>query len=394
MAETQKQESRAAAATMKAIDAGKLEKELAAMWAEATESKDGGAPQAGVTRACVLNLIVYASEQEDRTKIDELLDEVTVQNPCRAVILVADREATEAKLNAYVSTRCRTDAKGRKQICGEQVTVEASGPVVDTVASAVEPLLVSDVPVFLWWKDIPHYQDKLFNRMVEMADRIVIDSVAFDHPHDDLRRLAQILQEHPQFMRVSDLNWGRLTAWRTLVASFWDVQDYRPLLDKINRIVIEYDPPDVARDEIAPQALLVLGWLASRLGWEVVASGAKRSETGAQFTLQRAADKSTINVEMRATEDKEGSDGLIASLMLSDEEDGAEFYVEVRPDGTKLETGAKIGGGKRDVGRVLAYERRSDGQRLSRELQFLSRDKVYEHAVAVAAKLCAAMGSK
>src|SRR3982751_6042748 len=98
--ETQTQESKAAV-SVAGIDVGKLEKELAAMWQPA-EGDEG----AGVTRVCVLNLIVYAAEHEDRAEIDKLLDEVTAAVPSRAIILVADRDSSTAKLNAYVSTRC------------------------------------------------------------------------------------------------------------------------------------------------------------------------------------------------------------------------------------------------------------------------------------------------
>src|SRR5207237_4060557 len=141
------------------------------------------------------------------------------QHPGRMLVLRADREAAEPKLDAYVSTRCRMLGGSSKQICGEQVTIEAAGLIIDTVSSAIAPLLVPDVPVFLWWKDIPHYEDKLFNRMTALSDRIVIDSAFFDHPFADMRRLAQLIREGELPMTVSDLDWGRLTAWRMLMAS-------------------------------------------------------------------------------------------------------------------------------------------------------------------------------
>ncbi len=368
--------------TAKGIDAGKLEKELTAMWAAAAEGK-AGSTQAGTTRACVLNLIVYSTAGDDRAELDALLDEVVERNPCRAIVLVTDREATEAKLEASVSTRCHQSGKGGKQICGEQVTLEASGAIVETVASAVAPLLVPDVPVFLWWQDIPHYADKLFNRLTEMADRVVIDSIKFDNPHEDLLRLAKMLNERPD-LNLSDLNWGRLTSWRTLVASFWDVPAYRQHLDRIERVRIGYDQPDVAPGEIAPKALLALGWMAKALKWEIEPSGTKVEEREARFQL-RAADSRDVEIILSATDDIEGRDGMLTSLNLSSVE--AEFYVELRPEGTKLETGTRIGSGERAVGRVLTYEARSEGQRLSSELSFLTRDKIYEGSLNFAARL-------
>ena len=384
--ETQTHES-TGAVSISGIDVGKLEKELAAMWQPA-QGEDGAAAEAGTTRVCVLNLIVYAAQHEDRAEIDQLLDVVTAQTPCRAVVLVADRDAAAAKLEAYVSTRCQAGSRGDKQVCGEQVTIEASGAVLENVSTAIEPLLVPDLPVFLWWKDIPHYEDKLFNRLVALSDRVVIDSVAFDHPHEDLMRLAEMLRTHPEFMRVSDLNWGRLTAWRTLLASFWDVPDYRPLLDQLDSLVVEYDPPDVSHEQIAPQALLIAGWLSARLGWQIAPERAPAEGQTHRFTAQALGGR-TVNIELRAASDREGRDGWLASVTLSARAQGAEFQIAMNEAGTKLETEARVGE-RRHIDRVLAYEQKSEGQRLSRELGFLLRDRIYEEAVTAAAQLLAA----
>ncbi|HYP01992.1 MAG TPA: glucose-6-phosphate dehydrogenase assembly protein OpcA, partial [Pyrinomonadaceae bacterium] len=316
-------------------------------------------------------------------EIDSLLDEVTARTPCRALVLIADRISTEPKLEAYVSTRCQAVSRGSKQVCGEQITIEAGGAQVETAASAIEPLVVPDVPVFLWWRDIPHEDDKLFTRLVELSDRVVLDSLVFDHPHYDMRRLAALIKERRQYMLVSDVNWGRLTSWRNLIAGFWDVADYRPQLDAIDNVIIEYDPPDAASGEVAAQALLVVGWLASRLKWQP--TGESRREGASTHWTMRAGER-TLKVELRATADRQGSDGLIATLTLKAESGGAEFYVGVNEEWTKLETSAKIGD-VHTVGRVVSYEAKSEGERLSRELSMLSRDAVYEQAVASVGQL-------
>jgi len=373
----------AATSIAQGIDVGRLEKELTASWQTVA-----GADDSGITRVCVLNLIVYATEHEDRAEIEAMLDVVAEHTPCRALILIADREAAEAKLNAYVATRCKEDGKGAKQVCGEQVTIEAGGAVVETAGSAIEPLVVPDVPVFLWWRDIPHEADKLFNRLVELSDRLVIDSLAFDHPHEDFSRLAQVIGEHRQYILTSDVNWGRLTSWRNLIASFWDVADYRSHLDQIDNVVIEYDPPDVAHDEVAAQALLVGGWLASRLKWQPTGEF-QREGQNMRWQLQAEGGRN-LSLELRAADDREGSDGFIASLKLKAEASGAEFYVAVNQEWTKLETSAHIGDAQK-IGRVVAYEAKSEGERLSRELSLLSRDAVYEDTIAAIKELVGAM---
>lgn len=384
--ETQTHESTVSISATKGIDVGKIEKELASMWHAA--SGEAGSEESGVTRACAMNLIVYTTAHEDRAQIEEMLEAVNEQHPGRSLVLVADRETSEARLEAYVSSRCRVLGSSKRQVCGEQVTIEAGGAVVGTVASAIAPLLVPDVPVFLWWKDIPHHEDKLFNRMSRLADRLVIDSAAFDHPHEDMLRLAVLVRELGKEIRVSDLNWGRLTSWRMLLASFWDVAEYRAHLDRIDRVIIEYDAPDAAPEEIAPKALLVAGWLASRLNWKLAAGSASRDGNTARFTL--AAPERDVSVEMKPMQDQQGADGMLASLTLSESTGRAEFSVTLSRDGTKLETEAALDGAQ-TVGRVLGYEQKSEGQRLSRELGLLARDVIYEQTLSFAVQLTEAI---
>jgi len=369
----------------KGIDVAQIKKELASMWANASDGENG--TRSGVTRACALNLIVYTTPRDDRPSLEDLLSQVNEQHPGRTLILVADRETQEPKLEAYVSTRCRLLGGTARQICGEQITIEASGPIVETAATAVAPLLVPDVPVYLWWKDIPHYEDKLFDRMAEMADRIVINSAAFDRPYDDLLRLAKMIADPSRLLRVSDLNWGTLTSWRTLLASFWDVPEYRPLLDKIDRVTVRYRSPSEAPEQIAPKALLLAGWFSSRLGWKVVGDAVRVKEGGVECVL-RSDRQIVFSLIREKTVDLD--DGMISSFALSTTRDKADFSVDLRDGATRLETKAKTGAAH-SVGRVLSYEMRSEAARLSRELAFLSHDAIYEEAVAQAAQLVEAI---
>jgi glucose-6-phosphate dehydrogenase assembly protein OpcA len=367
----------------KGVDVNKIEKELAALWSGANETGEA-THDAGVTRACALNLIVYTTPWEDRGKLEELLDQINQQHPGRTLIMVVYRDSETPRLEGYVSMRCRLLGSNGKQICGEQVTIEAGGPLVETAATAVAPLLVPDVPVFLWWNDIPHYEDKLFDRLSQMADRIIIDSAEFDHPYDDLLRLAQTISGKSQSIRFSDLNWGRLTSWRTLLASFWDVPDYRPLLDEIDRVEIKYRSPKDAPEAIAPRALLLVGWLASRLGWEVGGKGISESEDVTEWDLR--AGELAIRLSFQTDKTAGLSDGMISSVTLGAGNGAAKFSVAKPVDGTKMETEAQIGT-EHSVERVLTYEQRSAAEQVSRELAFLSRDAIYEAAVARVAQL-------
>jgi glucose-6-phosphate dehydrogenase assembly protein OpcA len=369
------------------VDVAGLERELAAMWRE-TARGAGGAEQAGVTRVCVLNLIVYAPAGARCEELDALLEEVAEQTPCRAIVVVADAAAGASRLDAHAAMRCRVGARDRKQVCGERVTVEAAGAALGAVASAVEPLLVPDIPTFLWWRDIPHFEDKLFGRLVELADRVVIDSAAFDHPHEDLARVARLLTERPRMM-LSDLNWARLTTWRDLVAGFWDAPASRARLDALDSVEIEYAPPPAAPASVAAQALLAAGWLASRLGWRVVAAEDAGGRAGRVFRLDAAG--RAVRVSLRAAGGVSKMEGALTRVTLGNSSAGAEFSAAKSPDWTKLETSAKIGGAH-TAGRVLAYEARTEGRRLARELSLYARDLIYEEAVASAARFVETLG--
>ena len=150
--------------------------------------------------------------------------------------------------------------------------------------------------------------------------------------------------------------------------------DYRPHLDALDHVLIEFDPPDVASGEIAAQALLIVGWLASRLKWQPT-SEFEREGKSLRWVMQAGERKFTV--ELRANDDRHGCDSLIAGLTLKSQASGAEFFVGVNEEWTKLETSARIGDAH-TVGRVVTYEAKSEGQRLSRELGMLSRDVIYE----------------
>jgi glucose-6-phosphate dehydrogenase assembly protein OpcA len=185
-------------------------------------------------------------------------------------------------------------------------------------------------------------------------------------------------------MLLSDLNWGRLTSWRSLIASFWDVPEYREHLDALDRVEIEYEPSAVAPKDVAAQALLAAGWLASRLGWQ--SSGkVVEDENGSRVGLMSGG--RGIELVLRASGEAGG--GALRRIVFRSGGGAAEFYASLREGGATLKTSAKIGDALH-IGRVVSYEAKSEGQRLSRELGILARDEVYERAIAVATQLIVA----
>jgi glucose-6-phosphate dehydrogenase assembly protein OpcA len=383
----QKQESIVPNPNIAGIDVDRIEQELTRLWRRTAAQGDEEA--AGITRACTLNLIVYSCEREDQNAVSALLDEVIQQHPGRIFLLITERESPQAALDASVSSHCRSLSGTKKEICSEQITIVAKADAVHTAGTAVEPLLVPDVPVFLWWKDVPDYRDKLWQRLVRMSDRVVVDSACFDKPFEDIHALSMLLDQRPEPIRISDLNWGRLTTWRSLIASFWDVPAYREALRSIDQVTIEYCRQELTPGEVPPKPFLLAGWLASRLGW--------RLETGKAFerSLDFKFQGPDRMIEVRIAESNVGhlDRDLLNSVTICSSQSAACFNVAFSHDRHRLTTEARVAD-QSSAGRTIAYEARSEGARLSNELSFISRDRVYEGSLAVAAAMVAAVARK
>src|ERR1044072_4361401 len=188
-----------------AINVAAIEKELTALWKQASEDEDGGA-----VRASILNLIVYVPDPAQSSEVDDIMMAITASHPCRMILITADREASDSTLTAQVTSRCALPTPTSKQVCCEQVTITASEDHLDEVPSAAVPLLISDLPVYLWWRAVPRGTDKeLFGRLVEISDRVIIDSSQFNDPRNDLSSMAAALGGAEQWAALSDLNWAR-----------------------------------------------------------------------------------------------------------------------------------------------------------------------------------------
>ena len=72
--------------------------------------------------------------------------------------------------------------------------------------------------------------------------------------------LARAIEMASSF-HVVDLAWLRSTPWRERIAMSFDPPALRPELGRITGVAVRHHP----ESEVA--ALLLVGWLASRLGW-------------------------------------------------------------------------------------------------------------------------------
>ncbi len=264
------------------VDIARIERELKALWQQVGEKEE--LTGQSVTRACAMNLVMYCEDDDAETAASNLLDEITIHHPCRAILAICRpvKANQEANLEAWVSARCHiTDAKNRKQICCEQITVRAEGTGQERLASVVLPLLVSDLPVILWWQ-AAGMNRKLLAPFLPAVDKLVVDS-SLEHGHLNLFNELKDLRVNagdlgcPTRFGVSDLSWRRITPWREALAMAFDRQGgAQPpaALKAIERIEVSYADDAkpskeqvVIRSGVLHQSVLLLGWLAERMGW-------------------------------------------------------------------------------------------------------------------------------
>jgi glucose-6-phosphate dehydrogenase assembly protein OpcA len=284
-----------------AVEIAAIEDQWARLWKEsvAATPANGGHP---ATRNSVLNLLVYTQRAATAQAVDSALDELCQHHPARVLLLVAQPDLPEEEIKAWIDLSVYKEEQRRGQNISEQVMIEARGQAVQFLPGVVLPLLAANLPVFTWWADVPPQDHKLFERLAEVSDRMIVDSAEFATVGDPFLMLGQVSRSRQNRAAVSDLNWQRLAPWRELVAQFYDQESALPYLGGITQIVLEYAGSEANGRTVGvanpAQGMLLTGWLASMLGWTVVPGQQKHSGGLYQLVL-RTGKGDTIAVEIR-----------------------------------------------------------------------------------------------
>jgi hypothetical protein len=209
-------------------------------------------------RASVLNLVAITDEPS-AGEVTRVVSRLAGRFPCRAIVMISDPDESSVNLDIRVSAFCEARGGGG-QVCAEQVEIHAEGPPARHLQSLAGPLLLPDLPVFLWYPGSFSADSPGFSGMAELADRVVVNSGVAPEPGACLREISGLAQD-PEAPAVGDLQWVGLSPWRSLIADLFDPPDRRRELDRIHRVAVLHDPRGESR------ALLLAGWLAASLGW-------------------------------------------------------------------------------------------------------------------------------
>lgn len=355
------------------IDA--LEHELARLRRVAVaDAKERGQTLA---RASVLNLVVYADRETHARRAARTVADLALRHPSRAIVLLADRDRDGVL--ASVQLHCHVpQVDGAQPVLYEQILARVRGDFDERVASVVIPLLVPDLPVFLWWTGTPPSDARHLDDLVRLADRLIVDSADFARADRTLPEVARLSRLH---VGITDLNWARLTHWRELVAQFFDVPIWRPFLDRITGIRVGFAVDMDGRDIHPSQALLLLGWLASRLGWRPVEALAPAEAGGLLFRMARA-DGAAIMVRLRPRFERGLDAGDVSGVRIQAAigRATAEFVIKRAPDERHATATAIVDGTVR-AERVVPLPALGIRELLGEELAIAGNDRVYEAAL-------------
>jgi glucose-6-phosphate dehydrogenase assembly protein OpcA len=179
---------------------------------------------------------------------EDVLKGLAERHPSRTIVLVPQPQEEDG-LEADVDVDVYPVGEGRA-ICTETIRVRLKGRRASAPASVVEPLLLPDLPAFLRWRGLPPFGASHFEGLVDVVDRLIVDSTEWPDLPGDYARLPEIFDR----VAVSDIAWARTSRWRPQLASLW------PEIAKVERVRVT---------GTAAQAHLLAGWLRSRLQHEV-----------------------------------------------------------------------------------------------------------------------------
>ena len=318
-------------------------------------------------RASVLNLIVVTDE-ESAAEVTRSVSNIAGRYPSRALVLISDPAEEEPNLDFQLAAFCSARGGGA-QVCAEQVTIHAEGPPAEHLESLAGPLLVSDLPVFLWYPGPFSPSSPEFAGMAALADRIILDSAAAEDCELTLKEIAGLLEEE-ETPAIGDLQWVQLSPWRSLVAELFSSPERAGELGRLTGIEIEHAPDGECR------ALLFTGWLASTLGWSLVDS--TRAGNGREVRFSGPSGEITAGMSPASP------DAPFRRVRLSSEDYG--FEVARSRDLSEART-AVTRDGEVLAERTVHLGTFDLGVLLGEELSYRGRDEIYERALRAAVEV-------
>ncbi len=314
-----------------------------------------------VVPARVLNLVAIV-DRDWRGEILNRLERVGRYHPSRTIVCAVERGRD--KLSAWATMSCH-DEPGSLAVAEERVEIDVGPHHMERLATIIDPLLVPDLATVVW---TPHGHNEAMDALAELADVYLVDSVEAPDPAAAVTRAKKLLESG----YVVDLAWLRSAPWRERIAASFDPPVWRRELGRLDEVTVRH------RDDSAISALLLVGWLASRLGWEPGAVARQNGSMLARARGRRAEVK--LRMESEARQDVPGLAGITVATS-----GGMSLSLDRGPGG--LAARRRLPDGSASSWVVLGASRGEAGILGEGIRQALLRDPTYGAALAAAASM-------
>ena len=308
-------------------------------------------------------------------------DVIAASNPCR-IITLCPILGEDTGVTAQVSAYCPIDKQTQNTlVCCEYITLSGTAQALERVGGVIAALAIADLPKFVWWKATPTPELPLFKRLVSASDTVIFDSSSFIEPEASLQTIAELLK---QDTALADINWRRLAPWQELAAAAFDPPERRSAIYEVDRVTIDYEKGNQS------QALMFLGWLASRLKWtptECIVEGGDYDIYRVKFTDEK---QRTIEAELAGLPTADWGDipGDMVSLKLTSTNENADCCTVLCSSTTGCMR-MEAGGGAQScyIEQVTPLFDQKSEDLLGQQLQRWGREMLYEESMAISAQI-------
>ncbi len=362
------------------VEVAAIEQELRALWK--TASKHEG--ESAVTRACSCNLVVLAHDLQESEAILPVLAQISQWHPSRTIIACRESDTVAAghvpnpHMHAWISAQCSLPSAAGPQVCSEVITLSARSSTTADLLNTLTALLVSDLPVYIYWRSFKEADLQPVEQLARSAQMIIVDSHATKGDATGRHNLMEFLLNPPRGIAVRDLNWARLNAWRDLVAQFFDDPALRREVYEISEVEIERDI--AGPDNVPTRTLLLTGWLASSLKWRRLST----ERTGEQWTSRWSSRSGDVVVRFSGRLSAAGKDPGISTVVLKTQA-GNTFRL-VRDCGAAHIT-ATVSGRGPELMHSVPQQSMDEATLLAHELSLSGKDASFQSALAEALNL-------
>ena len=315
------------------------------------------------------------------TRSPTIADAIASRNPCRIIALcptAGEDEGVKAQVSAYCPIQKQSSTT---LVCCEYITLTGTVAALERIVGMLPALLIGGLPKFLWWKATPDPNNAVFKRLSAACNSVIFDSSSLTEVEKVLLSIQELLEADTP---VTDLNWSRLSAWQELTAEAFDPPQRRAALKEVDQVTIDYEKGNPA------QALMFLGWLASRLNWR---PSHYEREVG-DYDIMRihfvAEDQRQVEAELAGVPTADSGDipGDLVALRLTSTNLDADCCTVLCSE-TSGCMRMESGGGAQSCRfqQVSSLAEQSAEELLSRQLQRWGSDLLYEESLTVTVQM-------